>query len=279
MCPKRWIALADGRGRTSTGTLLLFVICLSCVTSAHVSAQDEGNLYNTGVDIRLGERYFQRQCSRCHGPDARGDDETGAPDLTGNLSRASSDAGIFTIIRQGIAGTAMLPVPGETPDATVWQLVAFINSLRNDPANIDLPGSPARGQAIYRSLDMDCARCHMIDGNGGRQGPDLSRIGDELTPDQIKLALTDPDAEVDPRWWTLRVTQKNGEQLQGLRMNEDTFGLRLMDDSANLWSFRKNQLESYQRLETSTMPGYVQLLTDSELDDLVAYLFSLRKEN
>ena len=30
-------------------------------------AEDAGNLYNTLVDVRLGERYFERQCSRCHG--------------------------------------------------------------------------------------------------------------------------------------------------------------------------------------------------------------------
>lgn len=34
----------------------------------------------------------------------------------------------------------------------------------------------ARGRQLYRKLD--CARCHVIDGQGGQLGPDLSRIGD-----------------------------------------------------------------------------------------------------
>lgn len=33
----------------------------------------------------------------------------------------------------------------------------------------------ARGRQVYRKLD--CARCHFIDGQGGRLGPDLSRVG------------------------------------------------------------------------------------------------------
>lgn len=33
----------------------------------------------------------------------------------------------------------------------------------------------ARGRQLYRQLD--CARCHVIDGDGGRLGPDLSHIG------------------------------------------------------------------------------------------------------
>ena len=33
----------------------------------------------------------------------------------------------------------------------------------------------ARGRQLYRQLD--CGRCHFIDGDGGRLGPDLSHIG------------------------------------------------------------------------------------------------------
>lgn len=33
----------------------------------------------------------------------------------------------------------------------------------------------ARGRQLFRKLD--CARCHVIDGQGGQLGPDLSRIG------------------------------------------------------------------------------------------------------
>lgn len=33
----------------------------------------------------------------------------------------------------------------------------------------------ARGRQVYRKLD--CGRCHYIDGQGGRLGPDLSHIG------------------------------------------------------------------------------------------------------
>ncbi|MEZ5489549.1 MAG: c-type cytochrome [Gammaproteobacteria bacterium] len=241
-------------------------------------AQDEGNLYDTPFDVREGESYFLRQCSRCHGQDAKGNDETGAPDLTGSLRRASTDAGIFSVIRQGVAGTAMLPVPADTPDPTVWQLVAYINSLRTDPANIDLPGDPASGLVLYNGKG-NCARCHMINGNGGRLGPDLSLVGESLDPDELKSSLTDPDEEVDPRWWTVRVTQQDGSVVEGLRMNEDTFGLRIIDDDANLWSFRKSDIESFQRERTSTMPGYAQTMTEIEIDHLVAYLFSLRKEN
>ena len=241
-------------------------------------AEDAGNLYNTNFDINAGLKYFERQCSRCHGFDAKGNDETGAPDLTGRLSRASSEVGIFNIIRTGIPGTAMLPVASDLPDAQVWQLVAYIGSLSTDPANIDLPGSVASGAGLFTNKG-DCSSCHMINGQGGRQGPDLSRVGERRSPEELLSDMLNPHADVAPRWWTMRVTEKSGLVREGLRMNEDSFSLRIIDDNANLWSYSKNQIASFERIEASTMPSYTQILSDSEVDDLVAYLFSLRKEN
>jgi len=241
-------------------------------------AQDTGNLFDTPLDARLGERHFQRQCSRCHGQDATGNDETGAPNLTGRLSNASTPAGVFRIIREGIQDTAMLPINPNTPDADVWQIVTYLESLRTDPANIDLPGSSSAGAALFTGKG-DCGSCHMVGGRGGRQGPDLSRVGERRDPDELKSDLTDPHADVDPRWWTVRVTRGDGSVVEGLRMNEDTFTVRIIDENENLWSFDKSEIRSYERLETSTMPSYAETLTAGEVDDLVAYLFSLRKES
>jgi putative heme-binding domain-containing protein len=119
----------------------------------------------------------------------------------------------------------------------------------------------------------------MIDGAGGRQGPDLSTVGQRLDPDQLKMALTDPGDDVAPRWWQVRVTQQDGSVVQGLRMEEDTFGFRIMDADANLWSFHKQQIRDYEVTRESTMPGYASTLTENEIDHLVAFLFSLREEN
>ena len=77
----------------------------------------------------------------------------------------------------------------------------------------------------------------------------------------------------------MKVTRQDGSVVEGLRMNEDTFTLRIMDDDENLWSFLKSQVRSSERIETSTMPSAEGTVTASEVDDLVAYLFSLRKEN
>ena len=243
----------------------------------HSSAEDAGALYNTPYDIAQGERYFERQCSRCHGFDAKGNDETGAPDITGRLNRASNEVGIFNVIRNGVPNTAMLPVDASLPDVQVWQLVAYIESLRYDPNSVELAGDSDSGLALF-SGKGDCSSCHMVNGQGGRLGPDLSRVGESTRPEDLMTAITNPHDDVAPRWWTLEITGPDGIARSGFRMGEDSFSVRIMDNESNLWSFQKNDIQSIERIERSTMPSYDGSMSESELDDLVAYLFSLRRE-
>ena len=257
------------------------MLCISALpiflTGLPSSAEDAGALYNTPYDVSLGERYFERQCSRCHGFDAKGNDETGAPDLTGRLNRASNEVGIFNVIRNGVPGTAMLPVDSALPDTQVWQLVAYIESLRYDPNSVQLDGNADTGLALFQGKG-ECSSCHMVRGRGGRLGPDLSRVGESTRPEDLMVAITNPHEDVAPRWWTLEITGADGVTRSGFRMGEDSFSVRIMDNDSNLWSYQKNDIRSIERIERSTMPSYDGSMSENELDDLVAYLFSLRRE-
>ena len=119
----------------------------------------------------------------------------------------------------------------------------------------------------------------MVNGAGGRRGPDLSRVGERRAPDELRTDLLDPDREVDPRWWTVRATHRDGSTVEGLRLGEDTFTLRLIDEEERLWSLSKSDLSRSERDKTSIMPSAEDMLTSAEIDDLVAYLFSLRRES
>ncbi|MDA0804514.1 MAG: c-type cytochrome [Proteobacteria bacterium] len=240
-------------------------------------AEDAGNLYNTNFDINAGRSYFEKQCSRCHGFDARGNDEVGAPNLTGRLTRASSSAGIYTILREGISGTAMMAVDPQVPDSQLWQLAAYIESLSRESASIAVRGSAEVGRALFNEVG-ECLDCHMLNGKGGRLGPDLSNIGSDLSPNELTLALIDPSEKVAPRWWSLTLEDKNGVSRSGLRMNEDSFSVRIMDADSQLWSYPRSALRRVVRSEESTMPSYAARFSDTQIDDLVAFLYSLRPE-
>jgi len=250
------------------------------ILATHAGATEIQNPFDVAVvDVKAGELLFQRHCGTCHGRDAKGGHEAGGPDLTtGNFQHASTKVGLFNIIREGVDGTAMIGLNTREPDQSVWQIVEYLNSLNIALKKIDLPGQPNAGQQIFNGKGK-CFTCHMINGQGGRTGPDLSRIGERRQPDKLRLDLTNPNNEVGPRWWTMQATRLDGSVIEGLRLNEDTFTFRIIDKNENLWSFSKATIRSFQRIEDSTMPSVEQTLTVKEIDDLVAYLASLRKES
>jgi mono/diheme cytochrome c family protein len=46
-----------------------------------------------------------------------------------------------------------------------------------------------------------------------------------------------------------------------------------------MWSFLKEDLMVSERIETSSMPSYAGTLTDGQLENLVAYLYGLTRED
>ena len=255
----------------------LMVVGLGLLSTQAI-AQESDNPFTGRVDIRMGQGQFESRCSTCHGLEATGNPEGGGPDLTtGRFRTANSDSGVFRVIRDGIRGTAMIGINPDASDQVVWQIVSYLKSRSPSLVVGDLPGSPVTGQQLFAGKG-DCARCHIVNGTGGRLGPDLSHIADRRELSELRTDLTNPNAEVDPRWWTLIVTHNNGAVIRGLRMHEDSFSLRLMDPEENLRSFAKSQLGGLERDKRSTMPSYAQSLTTQEQDDLVAYLLTLRRE-
>jgi mono/diheme cytochrome c family protein len=108
------------------------------------------------------------------------------------------------------------------PLILVVALVLVSTACDEPPATEPL----ARGRQLFGRLD--CARCHVIDGQGGRLGPDLSHIGSEAaerragTPaaDYIRESIESPGAyivpgynDVMPRGLARRLSQGDLEAL------------------------------------------------------------------
>lgn len=239
---------------------------------APAEAQEGTNIYTTANDVAVGERQFDRHCSRCHGIGATGGER--GPDLTSGLRRASTDGGIFAVIRDGVPDTEMRGIARDQSDQTVWQIVAYLRSLTGG-MRVEVPGDATAGAAVYARAD--CASCHLIDGSGGLDGPDLSTIGSRRSPDELLSDVTDPDERVQPDWWSMRVTHRDGTRIEGRRMGEGTYSVRILDGDGRMWSFQKRDLTAYERIETSPMSSYASSLTASELQDLVAYLYGLTR--
>jgi putative heme-binding domain-containing protein len=116
----------------------------------------------------------------------------------------------------------------------------------------------------------------MAGGRGGRQGPDLSEVGAKRSPANLRQSLVEPEASIAGGFVLVNLTTRAGKKITGVRLNENTFSIQVRDLSDKIQSWRKSDLKEVKReLGKSTMPSY-KSLSGPELDDLVAYLYSLR---
>src|SRR5438034_9779733 len=78
-----------------------------------------------------------------------------------------------------------------------------------------------------------CAGCHEVNGRGGVTGPDLSAAGTR-SPEALRAKILDPSASGPGGRGgplTVIVRTQDGREIQGVRRNEDTFTLQLVDAS------------------------------------------------
>jgi cytochrome c oxidase cbb3-type subunit III len=230
------------------------------------------NPYTTPADLQAGEKLFLGQCGRCHGPKGQGG--LGAILAQPRLRRAPDDQSLFVVIRDGIGGTEM-PAGSTLSTREVWQLAAFVRSLGRVPIEA-VAGNAQRGQQVYQAKGK-CGQCHIANGQGTSVGPELSDIGARRSVAHLRASLLDPGANVPDRFVQLRITTKDGRHITGVRIAEDTFTIQLVDLGGRTYSFFKQELTDIKKdFDKSPMPSYRDVLTASELDDLVAYLVFLR---
>jgi cytochrome c oxidase cbb3-type subunit 3 len=224
----------------------------------------------TAADLNAGRKIFESQCALCHGQTGGGGR---GPSLSrAKLGKAPDEAALKKVISDGI--------PPEMPGA--WQLhpkevdyvAGFVRSLGKLPEEI-IPGDPVSGARVYQA--QGCPACHIVSGRGEGFGPELTSIGARRSASWLRQAVLKPSESLPEDFLYVALTPAGGSPVRGIRVNEDTFTIQIKDSRGQFHSFRKTGLKELRRLGKETpMPSFEGRLGKVELDDLVAYLVSLR---
>ena len=233
------------------------------------------------ADVANGKLLYEATCSRCHGLDAGGSD---GPSLQGVPDRLGDQA-MGDIIRGGIPGTGMNGFGSLNAEET-GQVIGYIRTLGRSADAEVAKGDPARGKSVYAS--SGCATCHIINGEGGGAGPELSRVGAMRGPSYLRTTLLTPGAILPKeagamergrftQYLFVHVMTKDGHSYEGTRVYEDSFTIEIKDATGKFHGFKKLDLAKLEKLPGhSVMPSFKGTLSDAQLDDLIAYLASLK---
>jgi len=249
----------------------------ACMLSTGLSAQTPVDTM-TAADIEAGQKTFAIHCARCHGMQGGGGE--GANLAKPRLRHANDDQALYDLVENGIPGTAM-PGIWVLTEPQRWQVVAYVRSL-GEHERADMPGDPDRGRTIYEER-AGCPACHIVAGRGRGIGPELTQIGDQRGLDYLRESILRPSASQPSTagyadFLTVRAGH-DGRVIEGTRVNEDAFSIQLRDIGGTLYSFRKQELTSLEKVHShSLMPPLGDTLSGVDIDDLVSYLMSLGSE-
>jgi cytochrome c oxidase cbb3-type subunit 3 len=270
--------------------LVASILAMLALAATSVHAADDHNpLANDSRAAKAGEYEFRINCALCHGLGAHGGGR--GPDLTrAQKKHVHSDAEMFQVISNGIPGTVM-PANGTNgqgvgmTDEEIWQIITYIRSVEvKAPAKPS--GSAEHGKKLFYG-DANCSLCHMVEGKGGRVGPELTTVGGSRTRAAIidsvrnpsrRLAwgLTESTKEFPQEYETITVVTTDGKEIKGVALNEDNFSVQMMDSSEQIHLLEKDKLRSFKKSRESLMPPYKpDTLSDKDLEDIVAYLITV----
>jgi cytochrome c oxidase cbb3-type subunit 3 len=230
------------------------------------------NPFQSTSDLARGKQLFLGHCAPCHGPEGNGG--KGANLAQPTLPRGADDPSLFRTIQDGIPGTEM-PKAWEMTDHEVWQVTGFVRTLGRVGGNQNTSGDVTRGRELVRSKGK-CQQCHVIAGEGVAMGPELTDIGLRRSAAFLRSTLLDPQNSLPQGYAFVDIVTTTNQRVSGFRLSEDTYSVQVRDLDGHLHSFFKTELSEYKRDLTRTpMPSFRNTLSDSQREDVVAYLLSL----
>jgi putative heme-binding domain-containing protein len=138
-------------------------------------------------------------------------------------------------------------------------------------------GDARRGQAVFFGVKASCAACHTVHGNGGRVGPELTKIGATRSGPDLLEAIVFPSASFARGYEPFTIETREGKSYSGIiaRATSEAIYLRTADRAEI--RLARSTIDTINRSQVSIMPqGLDGQLSKQELADLIAFLKSLQ---
>ena len=153
-------------------------------------------------------------------------------------------------------------------------MLAYLKTLAAPAAPEPPRGNAENGAKVFRTL---CVACHKVNGNGGRLGPDLSRIGTGRSRDVLLARIRRGSEDFRAGFEPVTVTTPDGKPIEGVKKNEDLFSVQIMDTRERIQGYEKDKAKAVENGTRSALPVFgPDRVSDGDLDDLLRYLQTLK---
>jgi putative membrane-bound dehydrogenase-like protein len=192
----------------------------------------------------------------------------------GTIAKADVPAHVARLLRR-VVGPRFVDVWGTLDELSADKEGLFVKyrTLLNEPAlqAADL----GRGRAIFR---RSCAACHLLHGEGGAIGPDITGANRSNLEYLLSNILT-PSAIIQDAYRMHLILTDDGRVFSGIPMEETERQLKIrVADRPEPVTIPKAEIESREIAAVSMMPeGILNNLKETEVVDLIAYLQSFQQ--
>ncbi len=222
-------------------------------------------------EVAGGKAAFQKNCSFCHGANARG---ASGPDLI-HSTLVSHDVNgdlVGQVVRNGRPDKGMPAF--QLTEAQIRAIALYLHSeahlasttYQRGPGEYPLDkllvGNAANGEAFFAAK---CAQCHS-------SRSDLAHIASKYKPIDLQSRIAFPSGAVP----IITVTEPSGKVFSGSQVYSDEFVVALRDKNnwIHTWNRRLVKIEIKDPL--AAHEKLLSTYTDENLHDLFAYLETLK---
>ena len=147
--------------------------------------------------------------------------------------------------------------------------------VREIVADAQKHGDARRGAILFGLPTSACLSCHKVGDKGGTVGPELTKVGFCLKPDEIVESVLWPNRTVKPEYKAIAVTTTSGKILQGILRQETATEVVLVDALGKLQHIAKKDIDERRDIGSLMPEGLTAAMSTEQRRDLIRYLLEL----
>ena len=150
---------------------------------------------------------------------------------------------------------------------------AIVESYRDV---LDLTADVERGRAAFTKK---CSICHKLGDVGHNVGPDIVSVQNK-SPDDLLIAILDPNREAQPNFTAYNLILTNGQVLNGIIVSESAASVTIRRAEGKQDVVPRGDIDELVSSGRTLMPeGLEKDVSRQDIADLIAFIKSLRAPN